>query len=74
MYDLPRSHQKYPGNYRDSDTISISSHDITATSTPNFLQSGNNRQIKHNYTNAAPMMAGGNVFRYDFDDQVSEYI
>jgi hypothetical protein len=62
-YDLPRSHQKY----FDTDTVSISSHDMTATSTPNFHNSRGGRQYTHNYTNAAPV--AGNVFRYDFDDQ-----
>lgn len=39
-------------------------------STPSTLQ----RPRSHFYTNAAPSKVEGNVFRYDFDEQVNAFI
>lgn len=83
-YDIPRSHQ-HP-YYRlkalhSPGAVSTASGSVggaagagslITSSTPNLLAdvTGAGRQ-RHFYTNAAPTSREGNVFRYDFVEQVS---
>lgn len=77
-YDIPRSHQL--PYYTMKQPLTSSTHlnmssGIGATSTPNLLAdipplSTKDANYRHFYTNAAPTSLEGNVFRYDFVEQV----
>lgn len=80
-YDIPRSHQPYirmpsisPGAFSSTTTLAA-----LATSTPNLLTDGTASTTatggvrRHVYTNAAPTNHENNVFRFDFDEQVSAH-
>lgn len=84
FYDIPRSHQ--PGQYAGSsmhlseaDLLSpLSQCDLVASSTPNLMMSEAGSQCgtlgrtrPHCYSNAAPQRIEGNVFRFDFSEQVN---
>lgn len=75
-YDIPRSHQLPYNNPKQP--LSASTHlnlgtGLVATSTPNLsadIPPRSSKDARHFYTNAAPTNLEGNVFRYDFDEQV----
>lgn len=73
-YDIPRSHQMPYYNLNESNSISptmIDRNQITA-STPNLsdVVTSTIPKRSHFYSNAAPSKMDGNVFRYDFVEQV----
>lgn len=74
-YDIPRSHQIPYHNLKMDDSPppqSMGNNDITPTTecpSLDTLRKTNNRS--HFYSNAAPSKVNGNVFRYDFVEQVT---
>lgn len=74
-YDIPRSHQMPYYNLNESNSISptlVDRNQITS-STPNLSSETAAMKIprrSHFYSNAAPSKLDGNVFRYDFVEQV----
>lgn len=84
-YDIPRSHRIGKGRQSSVSTFDdgispLDMKNVIASSTPNLIQNDATGGVgcsmtlphaKHNfYTNAAPTKIEGNIFRYDFFDQV----
>lgn len=77
-YDIPRSHQ--PPYFRITSNMVQDQGGIfdgsIVSSTPNLIENGETGTLerhpdsKHFYSNAAPTKIEGNVFRYDFFDDV----
>lgn len=74
-YDIPRSHQMPYYNLNENNSISptlIADRNQITSSTPNLSDVTTSAIPKrsHFYSNAAPSKMDGNVFRYDFVEQV----